>query len=543
MNMFVSALAYAWISHALAFLLMPRSIPLSFRLRAIVLWALAAPLLFFLQDWFVVLVVTGAAMMLLAPFDRVQRAAFFLVAAPCLPTYIATNLPFPGLNALLNITNYQVAVMVLLLPLFAMRRFGASRPAKFSIIDACLLFYISYTAIVVGFSINATVGLRHFAEQMLTLGIPYYVLRYAVQCIEDIEVIFASFLVVSIILASAALVSTAKQWDFYLIVQPMSIFVIPDLRAGFVRIQTVANTHSLAYHLAVALILLEFLKSRLLVSERSVGQLRGHYDWFSRPFRWGHLMGLRFIFVAGMYFTNSYGAMLSLLVAWLGYSLMMIKDNVLRTIVLSLGLTAVVAGGLWLLFGDVERVDLHGNVGYRQQLFVIGSAYLMEHPIFGDYNFYQNPVFEPLRQGQGIVDITNLYLQVALHYGLLGAVPFFAVMVASIVALFRITYKLGAARASGRSIADRGRQTVIDDNELRWRRMAAVLIAVQLGWLVLVATTSNVGLTVHLGIVFAALGRGLADLGLAAVTANQETEVGKASQAATRHKAPGLRAT
>ncbi len=540
MNAFVSALIYAWISHGLAFLLMPRSIPLSFRLRATLVWALTAPLLFFLWDWFLLLAVTGAAMIFLAPFDRVQRTAFFLVAAPCLPTYIVTTIPFPGINNLLSLNNYQVAVIVMLLPLFAMRRIGALRPGKLSIIDACLFFYIAYTAIVVALSMNVTVGLRHFMEQMLMLGIPFYVLRYAVQRFEDIQTAFVGYIVASIILASIALVSTAKQWDFYTLAQPASVFSMPDFRAGFVRIKTVADTHSLAYHLAAALIILEFLKSQLLLSERNAGQHRGHFHWLSLPFRWGQLMVLRFAFAAGLFFTNSYGAMLGLLVAWLCYMVMMIKDNTFRTFALTCALALSLVGGHWLLFGEVGDVDLHGNVGYRQQLFTIGSAYVLEHPIFGDYHFYRNSVFEPLRQGQGIIDITNLYLQIALHYGLLGAIPFFAVMAAPIIALFRMIYKLSGVSSSVQSSGRRKRQAGMDDNELRWRRMGAVLIAIQVGWLVVIGTMSSIGLAVHLGIVFAALGLGFADLGLAAVSAKQGAEDSQTSPGATKHKIPGL---
>lgn len=531
MGPFLAALGYAWISHGCAFLLMPWSVDLTSRLRAVVLWAFAALLLFALQDWFIALLLVTVAVALLAPVDPVQRAAFFLVAVPCLPTYVTAPLPLPGVNVLMDLTQYKLASAVLLLPLFAMRRYGTLRRSKLSMLEACLLFYIVYTAIIVGISLNATTALRHLADMTLLLMLPFYVLRRVVKRIQDLEIFFTMFLVASIVLVSITLVSTAKQWDFYRLVQPVTVLSIPDFRSGFVRIQAVANPHSLAFHLAAALMMLEFLKLRMNL-------------------KWIYLMTLRFAFVAGIFFTNAFGAMLSLAVAAIFYLLFLIRSTPIRTLLLLWIAIQGVAGGIWLLYGSAEPIDVYGTFNYRQELFRIGSAYVLQHPIFGDYDFYKNPLFEPLRQGQGIIDITNFYLQVLLHYGFLGAVPFFTVMVAPIVALLRQSYKMNVGSSGARGGSGSARQgygrasrrgaeanppatSDADQFASNWRRMAAILFGLQIGWLVFVATSSDVGLTVHFGIVFAALGRGLADLG-AEVTSKSDAIAKREAMATAR---------
>jgi O-antigen ligase len=541
MGPFIAALAYSWASHGLAFVLMPWSVPLGLRLRTITLWAFAALLLYFLQDWFVVLLLIAVTTVLLSPIDPVHRAAFFLVAAPALPSYLVAPLPFPGLNYLLELTQYKMAAIVLLLPLLVMRRYGALRRPGFSVLDGALLFYIVYTALVVAVYVNLTMGLRHFVDLMVTFMLPFLVLRYAVKQIDDIETFFKAFLVVSIFLAAIALVSTAKQWDFYTLVQPTTVFSVPDFRAGFVRIQAVANTHSLAYHLAAALLLLEYLKGPMNI-------------------RWVHLMVLRFAFVAGAFFTNSHGAYVGFFVAWVAYRLFLIRSNALRTVLIVYLTMGAVLAGMWLLYGSTDKVDTYGTFSYRQELFRIGFNYVLQVPLFGDYDFYRNPVFQPLRQGQGIIDITNLYLQILLHYGFLGGVPFFAVMVAPIFALLSMVYRLNAKGsenaiapklAAGRQLGivqphERPRRTVTkpeDEAVARWRRMAAVLVGVQVGWLIYIATTSHVALTVHIGLVFAAFGCALADLGPVSVAAKPAENVAKPSQVAGGSRLGGLQPT
>jgi O-antigen ligase len=55
---------------------------------------------------------------------------------------------------------------------------------------------------------------------------------------------------------------------------------------------------------------------------------------------------------------------------------------------------------------------------YRHLLAVRGWELVLEHPFFGDQ--FPWPEMEDLRQGEGIIDIVNTYLGVALNYGLIG---------------------------------------------------------------------------------------------------------------------------
>jgi hypothetical protein len=55
---------------------------------------------------------------------------------------------------------------------------------------------------------------------------------------------------------------------------------------------------------------------------------------------------------------------------------------------------------------------------YRHRLAERGWELVLAHPFFGDQ--FPWPKMEDLRQGEGIIDIVNTYLGVALNYGLVG---------------------------------------------------------------------------------------------------------------------------
>jgi O-antigen ligase len=61
----------------------------------------------------------------------------------------------------------------------------------------------------------------------------------------------------------------------------------------------------------------------------------------------------------------------------------------------------------------------------------------MEHPLFGDQ--FPWPEMEDLRQGEGIIDIVNTYLGVALNYGLVGLFCFLSFILIGLATVYART--------------------------------------------------------------------------------------------------------
>jgi len=115
------------------------------------------------------------------------------------------------------------------------------------------------------------------------------------------------------------------------------------------------------------------------------------------------------------------------------------------------------------------------NVIYRERLLEVSLGVVLEHPFFGAWDFLQLPVMQQLRQGEGIIDVVNTYLGVALASGLVGLGLFCGFFLA-------VLYELASAM---REAGDRDGEAYA---------LGQALCCALLGILVMIFTTSSVGL-------------------------------------------------
>ena len=440
------------------------------RYRVAVAWFLGMPLVSFIGDPLLLCLILFALLMAIAPIKPDRRLFLFMALIPAIPLYIQTDLPFPGINYLFSVNYYKTAVIALLLPLFFLPLATDHPRQNWSIIDLCVLTYILYSTIQIGAYVGLTGGLRFMLDQILIIGIPYFALtRFATRS-HIVETCLKGFIVAAVILGAIALMTTAKQWDFYRFAHFDPIAAAVEIRGGFLRVQATLNTHSLGFHLAIAVVCLEYFKSRMRIG-----------------FLW--LWAMRGVLLAGMYFTGSRGALVGLAVAFVIYIVLSIRNGALR-------LALIIFGGVFgsiaahvLMFGNAAEYDAFGSFTYRQWLLDASLEYIAMHPLFGDVGYIDSGHFDHLVQGQGIIDITNMYLQIALNYGLVGLILFFLPFVITIVRLALLALKKRDEEGAG---------------------MYALICGTLTGWLVLIATTSDVALTLHLGLAFLALGHAMA---------------------------------
>jgi O-antigen ligase len=80
-----------------------------------------------------------------------------------------------------------------------------------------------------------------------------------------------------------------------------------------------------------------------------------------------------------------------------------------------------------------------GSETYRSRLFENSIIVIERYPLFGSDTFVREPEMQTMIQGQGIVDVVNTYLQISLHYGLIGLLlfaMFFGVLAIKLAAMF-----------------------------------------------------------------------------------------------------------
>jgi O-antigen ligase/polysaccharide polymerase Wzy-like membrane protein len=122
----------------------------------------------------------------------------------------------------------------------------------------------------------------------------------------------------------------------------------------------------------------------------------------------------------------------------------------------------------------VGTVDV-GGITYRELLLEISIEVIKQNPLFGAADVMQLSVMQQLKQGQGIIDIVNTYLGVALEAGLVGLSLFAGFFIAVAVGIFR----------SMRNLPDRHGELYL---------LGQALLATLLGILVIIFTVSSISL-------------------------------------------------
>ncbi len=88
------------------------------------------------------------------------------------------------------------------------------------------------------------------------------------------------------------------------------------------------------------------------------------------------------------------------------------------------------------------------SVDYRVRLVEVSMAIFKDNPIFGSFRYIYDPRLEQMRQGQGIVDMVNSYLAVAMAYGLVGLTFFLLPFLICIVLVARAARRVEPRHAS-----------------------------------------------------------------------------------------------
>lgn len=77
------------------------------------------------------------------------------------------------------------------------------------------------------------------------------------------------------------------------------------------------------------------------------------------------------------------------------------------------------------------------NIDYREQLFTNSLIVIQRYPVFGSINFLEEPEMLELMQGEGIVDVVNTYIGVALMYGLVGLMLFLGIFFSTLIGIYK----------------------------------------------------------------------------------------------------------
>jgi len=424
----------------------------------------------FLSHNFWIYIVLAAALLAVGGSRERERnpLALYCLLLFALPPY---DKPIPGfglINYVFDINHVRLLNLVVLLPV-ALRLYGErnARTAGSFWPDILVAAYIVYRVGMQAMVDSLTGDMRATFYLLVDIWLPYYATSRFLRSIETFRETAASFVLAVAVMAAIAAFEVARSWLVYTSlrlpwevgIDDLSVYILRG-EGGLLRANVaVGNSIVLGYVMMVAIALMIFIGP----------QLR------SRPML---LLGTGTL-VAGLVAALSRGP-------WVGTAVAMIvgigigpggvkrlaRIGAISGLLFGVLLVSPYGGAIIDHLPFVGTVD-EGSVTYRQRLFEVSMMVLWQNPMFGAFDYILNPAMEQMRQGQGIIDIVNTYLAIALGYGLIGLSLF----------VFPFLYALVATYLAHRRAA---RLDVDAD------RLGRSLLAAMVGIMITIATVSSI---------------------------------------------------
>lgn len=364
-----------------------------------------------------------------------ERPFLFIVLMFTAPNLVIRMPGFAGINTLLDLTPQRILSAAILLPLLpALLRKAV--PPRLKIVDTLVVcFVLLITVLTFRHSeATATDTVRRLITNVLEIGVPYFVFSRCLMTVGDIRKGYMALVFGTLSFPVIGVIEFLRQWRLFNVVaqgwgaEMVQFYLFRDgmLRSAGPAIEAIAFGFICMIAMGCMLSLMTREKRTMVV------------------------MGIFAAFAIGLVTSLSRGP-------WVGAAIMLVVYLLARPKAVSTGVQATLLGGLALVpvlmspLGDkiirylpfVGTVE-NNNVEYRQQLIDNSMAIIGRHPIFGAAEFLNEPEMLVMRQGQGIIDVVNTYVALALEFGLLTLAIFLLIFVLTGLSVLPMAFRRDA---------------------------------------------------------------------------------------------------
>lgn len=356
--------------------------------------------------------------------------AIYLVLLLALPIYSA-HMPGLGVvNYLATLTPPRILGLALLLPvaLGLLKRSDISKPGSLAT-DKLLIGYIFLSFILETRGATLTDATRSLLYSVTDIFLPYFVASRALQRPSHFRTTCFALVLSGGLLSVVGLFEMLKSWLLYSAL-PSALDANPIMgdylkRSGLLRASaTTGQAIVLGFCIMVSIGFFLYIQKLLSLPN-------------DRRKIWAAL-------ACGLIAPLSRGP-------WLGATLCLItfiaSGKRAMASLLKLGLVGVVflAATPWLPGGEkiINLIPFIGstereNIDYRDRLIDNALIVIDRNFWFGSVNYLETPEMQSMIQGQGIIDIVNSYIGVALNYGVVGLALYLGFFLVILFRLFRI---------------------------------------------------------------------------------------------------------
>ncbi len=402
--------------------------------RRVWVWITVTVLAFLIGNYWLFVFISVPLFYWVAARDTQPYAAylFLLLVLPPLPAELPTLGVF---GRLLQMDHMRWLALAILLPAYlSLRRRAGVEPFGRLLADKFVLGYLLLWLVLQLEVSTPTNVLRIAIFQITDLFLPYYVASRALRNLRDYRDAVMSLVVAIAVMTPVAVFENLRYWLLYN--NLADALGLPAAFGNYLSrgerllraIATTGHPIALGYMMAVALGLAVYL--RPLVP-------RG-WQW------WALLAALFAALVAALSRGPWVGAAAAVVVLLITGPKVMSKMALFSVFsVLALPLLMSTDAGQKILdylpfVGTVEA----RNVEFRQRLFEVSMQVFWQNPLLGSLSYLTNPVMDTMRGNDGLIDMVNTYLVVALTTGMVGLVlfvgPFVVVGGGILLALWRM---------------------------------------------------------------------------------------------------------
>ncbi|CAH2602111.1 O-antigen ligase family protein [Rhodovastum atsumiense] len=306
------------------------------------------------------------------------------------------------------------------------------KPSALSVTDYLMMAFLLWMMGVQIVNDTVTGDLRAAVYMLLDYWLPYYVASRAIASLRQFQQVAGAISVAAIIVACIAIFENRMSWLLYnsLIIPwdipiETSVYLVRTGEAGSVLRAKGSLGHAIVLGYVLAFSLCMF--TVIAPSIRSVGIRALAYvvlcAGMAASLSRGPWMGAGVGVIAMLFLGKGGGKRIVQFVGWGGL--------VVGIFLLTPWSETVIS---YLPFlGNVET----GNIDYREKLLDVSLEVFMQSPFMGNFKYLDDPLLQQMRQGEGIIDMVNTYLQVALPYGAIGLIIFVGVFATSIYGVLR----------------------------------------------------------------------------------------------------------
>ncbi|NNU17345.1 O-antigen ligase family protein [Parvularcula sp. ZS-1/3] len=416
---------------------------------------------------YVLLLVAG---LLISPKDPEKRAALFVMLILIIPERFPYYVPFPGINYLVILRSDILFQVFMGLPLLLMSRKKVKDGG--ALLDILFLGFAVFWAMMLLRSPETfTSALRVQVLHVLETVVVYLVLRKWLGSYEGMRAYFTAFFVFLLCLGALAVLSSARNWHFYGEITEFNYLAL--IRHGGIRLSLQFDPFFLSYMMLTLGVTLYCLRRWLTLPKLAVfaGVLLALFLAQDTKARTAYLL-----------FVAMFGMLIYFRLPSLG----------LRKFVMFGAIVAVFVLFPIALNYDFGSMEGYNSFDYRQRLFETAMQKLGQNPLFGDSYYYFDPIFDDLVTGEGFVDFTNSYLQIALGSGIIG------------VSLWTGSHILGIRMAMGNAQKLRARE---DERSKEMVVYGELLAIYGIGIMMMGLTSSFISFTFEFAVVQVALCR------------------------------------